>query len=304
MNTDNLWLMHGDCLEEMKKIPKGSVDMVLTDLPYGTVKGLKIDGWDNNSTSWDTVIPFNLMWSEIERVVRPNGAILLFGQEPFTSSLINSAIPSLPFSYRMIWDKGHFANPLMAKKAPLNYYEDINVFFKEHDSFFINPQRKYSKAVHDFIGKSLGEINKELGHRRAEHFFYYNSTQYALCSEETYNQLIEVFGIDKMNGFKSYIELDAEDNRFKRVFNLNGKTHFSNILKYKRPSQRFHPTQKPTELLEYLIKTYTNEGDTVLDFTAGSMSTAIACLNTNRKGIMIEKDDHYFKIGSDRVLGR
>ena len=154
----------------------------------------------------------------------------------------------------------------------------------------------------NFIGLNLKQINYKLGHRRAEHFFYVDSTQFGLCTEKTYKELIDVFKIDHMDGFKQFKDLDYINSVFNSVFNLpQGAKYKSNIFQYKKDYDGFHPTQKPVALLEDLIQTYSNEGNTVLDFTAGSMSTAIACINTNRKGIMIEKDEHYFKVGSDRV---
>lgn len=303
--------MHGDCLELMKEIPDGSVDLVLTDPPYGTMKGINENyvGYgrkDHDGHLWDEVIPFDKMWRELERIVRPNGAVILFGQDPFTNELISSAIPSIPYSYRCIWEKDGFANHLMVNKAPLNYYEDINFFFKQgHDYGGENPQREYSKRVHDFIGLRLKTINQKLGHRRAEHFFYHNSTQYDLCTRSTYNELIETFKIDEMEGFREWEDLKEEHEAFKqsiaRTFNLGNRKHIPNIFKYKRPKERYHPTQKPVELLEELIRIYTNEGDTVLDFTMGSGSTGVACVRTNRNFIGIELDDNYFNIAKERI---
>ena len=160
----------------------------------------------------------------------------------------------------------------------------------------------------DFIGLNLKQINTKLGHRRAEHTFYIDSTQYGLCTEKTYKELIEVFGIDNMKGFKNFVELKAIDEEFKNefasTFNLwEGNKYKSNILKYKKDYNGYHPTQKPILLLEDLIKTFSNENDLVVDLTMGSGSTGVACKNTNRDFVGIEKDDKYFEIAENRING-
>jgi adenine specific DNA methylase Mod len=232
--------------------------------------------------------------------------MVLFSQEPYTSRLITQAIANVPFSYRMMWEKDHFANSLIAKKAPVSYFEDILVFSKNYDQDGLHPLRTYFEKVYDFIGLNLKQINNKLGHRKAEHTFYVNTTQYGLCTEKTYNELIEVFHIDRIDGFKPYSELKAIDNKFKQqyasTFNLwEGKKYKSNILKYKKDYDGYHPTQKPLLLLEDLIKTFSNEGNLVVDLTMGSGSTGVACVNTNRNFIGIEMKDEYFKIAESRV---
>jgi len=299
-------LMLGDCLERMKEIPDGSVDLILTDPPYGTIKGMKLKGWDNSTTKWDDAIDNNKMWHEINRVLRVNGCCILFAQDPYTSVLMNDCHNNVPFSYRLVWDKKHYASPLGANKFPVNYFEDVCVFFKKHDSLALHPLRHYFADVLEFIGKNLKQVNTELGHRRAEHCFYIDSTQFGLCIEATYNELIERYSINKMQGFMSYAELKAVDDEHKktvaRVFNLHdGKKYKSNILEYKKDYNGYHPTQKPVALLEDLIQTYSNEGNTVLDFTMGSGSTGVAAKNLNRKFIGIEKDAEYFEIAKQRL---
>lgn len=210
-------LLQGDCLELMKLIPDGSVDLVLTDPPYGTVKGMPIDGWKRKQdcAEWDLTIDTGTMFAEISRVLRPNGKAVLFSQEPYTSQLITSAIPSLPFAYRAMWYKNVHANALLAKSAMVSRYEDICVFTKPHDAECTNELRDYFKKVLEFIGaKSCKEINARLGHRKAEHCFYVTegkravkdaiggkadhktrtgSSQFALCTEQTYNEIVSVF---------------------------------------------------------------------------------------------------------------
>lgn len=310
-------LMKGDCLEIMKTIPDGSVDLILTDPPYGTIKGMKLKGWDDSTTKWDDAIDNNKMWHEINRVLRVNGCCILFAQDPYTSVLMNDCHNNVPFSYRLVWDKKHYASPLGANKFPVNYFEDVCVFFKKHtkhDFKGTHPLRPYFADVLEFIGKNLKQINTELGHRRAEHCFYINSTQFGLCTEATYNEIIERYRINKMQGFRQYKDLEEVNavyradliermtNLAPRVFNLHdGKKYKSNILEYKKDYNGYHPTQKPVALLEDLIKTYSNKGDMVLDFTMGSGSTLVAAKNTNRHAIGIELDETYFKIAKERI---
>lgn len=307
----------GDCLELMKDIPDGSIDLVLTDPPYGTVKNLgnseiaKENGY--RDYGWDEIIDTEKMFQEIARVLRPNGKAILFSQEPYTSHIITNQIPSLPFSYRAVWVKNVFGNKFTCNKAMVNLFEDICIFSKlGHDYCRENPLREYFKLVLDFIGaKSCKEINAKLGHRKAEHCFYVTgkengSTQFSLCTEQTYQELIYVFGIDKMRGFVPYSELrkvqDEYTAKYASVFNLwQGGKSKSNVLEYKKDNDGYHPTQKPVKLLEDLIKTYSNVGNTVLDFTMGSGSTGVACVNTDRNFIGIELDEGYFQIAKERI---
>lgn len=303
---DSIKLIQGDCLLEANKIKDGSVDLILTDPPYGTVENLgdseNIKHGMKNKTGWDISIEPLKIYEIANRILRRNGKLILFSQQPYTTELIHNAIPNLPHSYNMIWEKDHFANSLIAKKAPVSYYEDIVVFNKRHDIDGLHPLREYFKNVMEYIGLNLSQINKTLGHRRAEHTFYVNSTQYSLCKENTYNELIEVFHINKMEGFKTYEELRVIDKKYDNTFNLwEGKRYKSNILKYKKDYDGYHPTQKPILLLEDLIKTFSNEGDLVVDLTMGSGSTGIACLKTNRRFIGIEKDEKYFNIAKQRI---
>lgn len=307
-DLSKITLMQGDCLERMKEIESGSVEMILTDPPYGTVRNAGLDGWENKKTDWDVCLDHGKMLEECNRILRTNGALVLFCQDPYTAKLMTETHGNLPFSYRMTWLKDHFANSLIAKKAPVNYTEDICVFFKKYDTLSQHPLREYSEYLRLKCEYSRSRFFKEFGSGFLQHFMEGNkeSSQFGLCTEHAYSKLIEMYGIDKLESFKPYAELVEIDitfkSTFKRTFNLpEGKKYKSNVLSYKKDYSGFHPTQKPVALLEDLIKTYTNEGDTVLDFTAGSMSTAIACINTNRKGVMIEKDEHYFKVGSERV---
>ena len=312
-------LIKGDCLIESDKIESGSVDLILTDLPYGTVGESMQDNTGKykiiNQSKWDNVIDTAKIMEVANRILRKNGKMILTAQQPFTTELINKAIPNLPFSYTIFWDKLHFANCLGANKACVNYMEECLLFSKmhqKHDFEGKHPLRDYFKIVMDYVGLNLKQINTKLGHRRAEHTFYINSTQYGLCTEKTYLELIEAFGIDKVNGFKEFAELKQIDTEYRAdllkqmneqypsTFNLwEGNKYKSNILKYKKDYDGHHP--KPVLLLEDLIKTFSNEGDLVVDLTMGSGSTGVACKKTKRDFIGIEMNDEYFKIAEQRI---
>lgn len=237
VKNESLWLMQGDCLERMKEIPDGSVDMILTDPPYGTT-----------ACKWDSVIPFEPMWEQLKRVIKPNGAIVMTASQPFTTTLIASNMRE--FRYSLVWDKVGTTGFQTAKVMPLRRHEDICVFYR---------------------------------------------------AKPTYNPEMEVRGAPRKKGGSKTDNGCYGDLRSAESF--NNEYYPTSIIQVSNASKKglVHPTQKPVALMEYLIKTYTNEGETVLDFTAGSFTTGVACINTNRKGIMIEKDPHYFKIGSERV---
>ena len=302
----NIDLRLGDCLQEQNKIESGSVDLILTDLPYGTVKNIKYpnsnrEGYDTTA-KWDETIDTDKIMQIANRILRKNGKMILFAQQPFTTELINKQIPNLPLNYICIWLKDNFANPLFVNKACVGYYEDILIFSKNHDFEGMHPLRSYFKNVMDFIGLNLKQINTKLGHRRAEHTFYIDSTQYGLCTEKTYIELIEVFGIDKMEGFKTFAELEVINSTFNSTFNLwEGNKYKSNVFEYRKEYNGQHPTQKPILLLEDLIKTFSNENNLVVDLTMGSGSTGVACKNTNRRFLGIEMNEEYFNIAKKRV---
>jgi len=229
-------LIQGDCLEKMKDIPDGSVDMVLTDPPYGTT-----------ACKWDSVIPFDKMWERLNKLIKPNGAIVLFGSEPFSSALRMSNIKN--YKYDWVWNKKRVSNPAMAKKQPLRSLENIVVFNR-----------------HNYYPQGLLPCTKKLGGN--------SKGSRGLSTEvkkKDYKQ-------EWTNYPRNLLEISA-DNYGKNCF---------------------HPTQKPVALMEYLIKTYTNEGKTVLDFTMGSGTTGVACKNLNRNFIGIELDEKYFKIAQER----
>ena len=249
--NDNLWLMHGDCLERMKEIESGSVDMILADCPYGTT-----------ACKWDSIIPLEPMWEQLKRIIKPNGAIVMTASQPFTSILGASNIEWLKYSW--IWEKSKASNFPHAPNMPLKIFEDILVF---------------SRGI---VGHKSQAGDKRI----------------------TYNPqgVTEGTTVVKQNKNTSELKYHRESQTNHTTgYTLKGENYPKNILKIKS-EYGFHPTQKPVALMEYLIKTYTNENETVLDFTAGSFTTGVACVNLNRKFIGIELDDHYFEIGVNRVL--
>ena len=242
---ENVWLMQGDCLERMKEIPSGSVDMILCDLPYGTL-----------SCAWDTVIPFEPLWEQYKRVVKKNAAIVLFGSQPFTTQLIASNIKE--FKHEVIWFKNVPTGMAQASYAPMKYHENVLVFSS---------------------GK-IETFNKQMQEREGKGKDCYKYEHYCGDSNHVKMQKVKKFYDANLVNPSSIVLFNSVPNR-------KGK---------------LHPTQKPVALLEYLIKTYTNEGETVLDSTMGSGSTGVACVCTGRKFIGIEMDENYFKIGRDRIL--
>lgn len=325
LSVDGVRLMQGDCLERMAEIPDGSVDFILTDPPYGTVKGLKMyDKYKGGAAAeWDETIEHGPMVAGCQRVLRPNGVKALFCQEPYTSKLATQAAPGVPFSYRLTWKKEHFANALNAKKAPVSYTEDVCVFAKrhvKHDFAGDHPLRPYAAQVCEFIGaNSAGGVKSlfaKMGHERACHFTRHRTSQFSLCTAATYAEMDSLFSLPAMPGYRQYLGLKAEDREYReglirrmaaeapKVFNLPaGEKYTSNLLEFRRDLTGHHPTQKPVALMEYLIKTYTNGGDTVLDFTMGSGTTGVACVKTGRKFIGIERDFKYYGAACGRVLG-
>lgn len=228
-------LMQGDCLELMKNISDKSIDMILCDLPYGTIQ-----------CKWDTIIPFQSLWDTYKRIIKDDGAICLFAQEPFATELRYSNLKM--YKYDWIWQKPQGTNFLNCKNQPLKNYEIICVFGKK--KLLYNPQMAEGKP---YVSRN-GNVGEVYGEKKI--ITHNKGTRYPTS-------------IQKFNGV-------------------------SNI-------QRFHPTQKPVALCEYLIKTYTNEGDTVLDNCMGSGTTGVACVHTNRDFIGMELDEHYYNIAKERI---
>lgn len=241
-------LRQGDCLEVMKSIPNGSVDLILTDPPYGTT-----------ACRWDNVIDFELMWEQLNRIIKPNGAIVLFGSEPFSSALRMSNIKQ--FRYDWVWDKRFAANFGVAKIQPLKRHEIISVFGKGRSPLYYPVMTKRDKPI------KIGKNSSNSPDRGA-------LTKNALNNPNYDNKIYDYKYPESIQLFNVRAELGV----------------------------RVHPTQKPVALLEYLIKTYTKEDEMVLDFTMGSGSTGVACVNTNRKFIGIELDHEYFAIAKNRIM--
>ena len=221
----------------MRDIPDGSVDAIITDLPYGTT-----------ACSWDTVIPFEHLWEQYKRVIKKNGAVVLFGSQPFTTDLIMSNRKW--FRYEIIWEKEQGVNPLLANKQPLKIHENICIFYSSSPTF--NPQKSVGAAY------TITRDKKKRVQAVTDHEFTETTTK-----------------------------------------NLGERNPTTIIFANREVSN--HPTQKPVPLLEYLIRTYTNEGEMVLDSCMGSGTTGVACVHTKRNFIGIEKDEIYFKIASERI---
>ena len=259
----------GDCLIEMNNIEDQSIDLILCDLPYGTTdrKGIESKG-DNRVLGWDTVIPLDKLWIQYKRVLKANGAVVLTADQPFTSQLVISNIEW--FKYEWIWKKKKTTGFLHANARPMKQTEDILVFSPlgaSGGSVKANKNMKYNPQ--GLIEKKVKKKNnaKRLGKflHQPEHMGAGNKLLHETEYEQKYtnypSELIE-FGLDK---------------------------------------DSVHPTQKPVALMEYLIRTYTNEDDIVLDNCMGSGTTGVACVNTNRQFIGIEMNDNYFKIAEERI---
>jgi site-specific DNA-methyltransferase (adenine-specific) len=244
---DSLWLMKGDCLERMKEIPDGSVDLVLTDPPYGT-----------SACKWDSTIPLDEMWRHLVRIIKPEGAIVLFGSQPFTSLLISSNLKM--FKYQLIWEKDRAANFLNMKYQFGKSHEEVLVFGKMATS--------YSKKGNMKFFPQMEEGEPYVCKRGS-------------ASETTTR------------------DAKTRDNLVTTV-NTGGR-YPKSILRF-NSERGLHPTQKPVPLVEYLMKSYTLQGDSVLDFTAGSFTTGVAAVRLDRKFIGIELDEGYFELGKQRVL--
>ena len=305
----------GDCLELMKNIPDGSVDLVLTDPPYGTMKGAPISSWKarNDCAEWDTTLDTEKMFAEISRVLRRNGKAVLLCQEPYTSHLITNVPPSMLFCYRGIWLKNCSGNSMMAKNAMTSRFEDFCVFVNKDSGGLMNKcVEKISDVVfgvgfHKFAEIMFGEGRyKDISSARKN---LYKKVYIEGCNEYDKNFFDEPMyryletQIEMPYTFDEYFAIVAEyKEKTKSVFNLwQGGKSKSNVLEYKKDNDGYHPTQKPVALLEDLIQTYSNEGNTILDFTMGSGSTGVACVNTNRNFIGIELDEGYFNIAKKRI---
>lgn len=245
MNMDDVTLIHGDCLAEMPRLPSASFDMICADLPYGTT-----------ACSWDVVIPFEPLWAEYKRLIKPRGAIVLFGAQPFTSLLVCSNLAW--FKYAWVWVKNTSSGMMRAGKSPMRRHEDIVVFGNGEVNF--NPQ------------KVLGSLTSQ-NHARKGYTYS--------------NRPSKLYNVD---GGKPFV--------WSEYVNPHSVLPCDSVGN--RDRNRKHPAQKPTPLLEYFIRTYSNEGDAVLDNTMGSGTTMVACIQTGRRGTGIELRRDYFEIAEER----
>ena len=290
----------GDCLEQHENIKSGSVDLILTDLPYGTMKGRDYSKQPNQKEgsknaqdhNWDETLPTKKVFEIANRILRKNGKMILTAQDPFSTELKNNALPNLPYNYSCIWQKSNFANCLLINKACAKLYEDILIFSKTHDLERSHPLIDYFMAELEKTRMNQSDINRLLGNKMGGHYFT-NGVQFCIPTEINYKKLQETGYFKKP--YSEIKEIDEQfKNKFASTFNLwEGNKYKSNIFKYDRSEVGYHPTQKPILLLEDLIKTFSNEGDLVVDLTMGSGSTGVACKNTNRSFIGIEKEVKY-----------
>ena len=320
MLNENTMLGQGDCLELMKHIPDGSVDAIICDPPFGTT-----------ACAWDSVIPFEPMWAELKRIIKSNGVIVLFASQPFTTKLIHSNMEM--FRYSWVWEKEQGVNFLSANKQPMKVHEDIIIFYTDLGgqrgaASEYNPIRDYLKNERKLAGLTAKKAKNILGNTMGWHYFT-NGVQFCIPTEENYKKLQSTgfFSLSYNELKRWYDELGLNiktptynpqmtigvpyvsgggdsgevTGGVQKVQTKNAGTRFPrSIQKFKREIG-LHPTQKPVALLEYLIKTYTQENETVLDFTMGSGSAGVAAKNTNRKFIGVELDQNYFEIAKKRI---
>ena len=319
-------IYNDDCFNVFDKIENKIIDLVLVDLPYG-----------QTDCDWDVCIDLKEMWKSLKRICKDKCQFIFFTTTKFGYKLIESN-PKW-FRYDLVWEKYIAVGFLNANKMPLRSHEMIYIFSSQNtDDIELTrnlEMREYAKDVLKFINKSSRQIERELGHRKAEHFLQRTSTsQFSLTTEKTYNELIEKYNIDKMEGFLTFDNLKKNERKeIKKVYNpqktpgqpwkvkdhtlrsigvygsirlpahenKTGERHPKSVLKFHQTSEKLHPTQKPLELCEWLIKTYSNEGDLVLDFCMGSATSILAAINTNRRYIGIEKDKDIYETAKTRL---
>ena len=313
-------ILNDDCFNVFSKIPNKSVQLVCVDLPYG-----------QTGCAWDSLIDLDKMWVELKRIGKDNCQFVFFCTVKFGNTLINSN-PKW-FRYDIIWEKSSTLGSLSCNKMPLRKHEMIYIFNNcgqnDIDKCRNLEMRAYAEKVKKYIDKPIKEIDLKVGNQGTHHFYKFKSSQFGLPTKATYNKLIEHFKIDEMIGFIPFDKLLIEN--IKMIYNpqkTEGKPYKCNkagykgevygnlkstpidnkgdrfpisILKFGYDKEKLHPTQKPVALCEWIIKTYSNEGDLVLDFTMGSGSTIVACINTKRKYIGVEKDKNIFETAKKRI---
>ena len=317
-------IFNADCLEQLPKLEKKSIDLVVVDLPYG-----------QTACKWDSVIDLKKMWKELTRLSKDDCTYAFFCTTKFGNTLINSR--PMWFKYDLVWEKNHALGFLSAKKIPLRKHEMIYIFKSKNTNdknIELNlKMREYSKKVFKYIGKTRSEIKKEFKKDCTSHFFAHTTSQFGLPTKKTYDKLTELYSLEKMDGYLKWDEFPKFErvssktiynpqmtkgkpykikkgtlpdcvygNQTRSTINNKGTRYPVSILKFGYDKEKLHPTQKPVKLCEWLVKTYSNEGDTVLDFTMGSGSTGVACQNTKREFIGIEKDKEIFEVAKKRLI--
>jgi len=304
-------LRQGDTIEQMKLIPDNSIDAIICDLPYGTT-----------ACKWDTIIPFDKLWKQYKRIIKDKGQIILFGSEPFSSLLRTSNLEW--YKYDWIWEKNNAGNFQLVNYQPLKIHENISVFCNDTPNMIFSnimkenmkriklKQIDISKLQLSKNGNITGWVTNKLNGSQLPTKEQWSKICKLFKIENKYDELLEQVVYPTYNTYTDEINIELSNkgkggklghlsSENKRETYKQTKTNYpKSILRYKR-TNRYHPTEKPIELLEFLIKTYTNERDTILDNTMGSGSTGVACVNTNRNFIGIELDKSYFAIAKKRV---
>lgn len=276
-----------DCMEGMKQIPDKSIDMVLCDLPYG-VTGL----------SWDLILPMNELMHEYRRICKQNANIVLFCQQPFTTTIMNN-IYKTEFSHSLVWKKGNKTRHLSSNNIPLSEYEEILVLrinkYGNKDKH--KELRKYFSQELEKSKRTIKELEALIPNRSAHHWFRFSS-DFRIPTGDNYKRLQEITGCFQRDyeGIKKEFESEKDN-----LCTYNPTNSNTNLLEYSLKEKRIHPTQKPVALLEELLLRYSKKSDIVLDNTAGSGSTAVACINTGRRFIGFELDEDYYKMATERL---
>lgn len=307
-----------DCLQGMREIPTGAVDLIVCDPPYGTINGLgKNTEFQRMRTEWDTIIPTDLLFAEFGRVLRNNGSLVLFSAEPYTSHLRTfRGGDCLVFAFPMIWYKPTTGNPLKAKIAPLSFFEDLSVWRKRvQETSAAHPLRNYARALCDHIGKTAYDVIRDFAAKgydkptRVQHFLAYEGQQWHVCTRETYDMLTRDYNLQNWGGYVPFEQLQEEDAAFMRTqdvkpatFNVpNGTACVPNVLRVSKDLDTWHPTQKPVDLIAYLVDVFSNPGDLVLDACMGSGTTAVACIKEKRNFIGYELDPIFYNKACQRI---
>jgi site-specific DNA-methyltransferase (adenine-specific) len=323
---ENNKIIQGDCLEVNDIIKSGSVDLIICDLPYGIMQpnhnGICYKKMYKDNLKWDYAIEPKLIYNIAKRILRKNGKMVLFGQEPYVSKLITNSTPSVPYSFKMIWKKDTFGSHLKCNIAPLGYFEEILVFNKPSpklDFNKMNPLReimlkyveKYGKnyIINLFIEEGRYTSNESARVHASYKFGFGNGCRIDLMTESLFNYLRDFIKFNHTYQelsliYNAYHEKEKEklNLKYPSTFNLwEGKKFKSNILEYKKDYEGLHPTQKPIALIEDLVRTFSNENDLVVDLTAGSGTVGVACEKANRNYILIEKEPKYVDIARKRI---